>query len=377
MRCVAASAVAVVVLSLAGGLLGTAAGAASTPSAKGVSAGPTDSCALLSSGAVQCWGYNSNGLLGNGTTKDSLTPVVVKGISGARAVSVGTDDICALLSGGTVKCWGVNTEGQLGNGTTSVYLSLTPVAVKGLSGVTAISAGDDNACALLSGGTLKCWGLNSLGGLGNGTTTNASTPVVVKGIRTARAVSVGGLDGCALLSGGTVKCWGAGALGNGTTTNSSTPVAVKGITTATAVSTGPTASCALLSAGTIQCWGKDAYGQQSLTPVTVPGITTAKSVSAAAFLSTLDTCALLSGGTIDCWGSNTSGELGNGTISIVTPNPVTVSGISTATEVSTGGSGTCALLSGGTVKCWGIGSYDRLGNGTYADSSTPVVVRLR
>jgi alpha-tubulin suppressor-like RCC1 family protein len=122
-------------------------------------------CALLSGGTVECWGYNiGNGTstLCNGTNVCSSTPTAVSGLSGATAISVGGQSACALLSGGTVECWGN-----------------TPVAVSGLSGATAISVGGQSACALLSGGTIECWGSNDEGQLGNGTTTNSSTPVAV------------------------------------------------------------------------------------------------------------------------------------------------------------------------------------------------------
>jgi alpha-tubulin suppressor-like RCC1 family protein len=164
-------------------------------------------------------------------TMAPTTPVPV--LTGATAISAGHDFACAILSGGTVECWGDNGEGQLGNGMTItgswMTYSTTPVAVSGLTGATAISAGFDFACALLSGGTIECWGDNSDGKLGDGTTTSSSTPVAVLGLTGATTISAGYRSACALLSGGTVACWGYnayGQLGNGTTTDSSTPVSV-------------------------------------------------------------------------------------------------------------------------------------------------------
>jgi len=158
----------------------------------------------------------------------------VKGISSAIAVSTGGQDSCAVLSGGTVECWGENVFGQLGNGTTGVTTSVTvgstPVAVKGISSAKAVSTSGFHACALLSGGSLRCWGDGAFGQLGNGTNQTNSMPVAVKGISTAKALSSAENVSCALPSGGIVKCWGAGyggALGDGANTDHSTPVAVR------------------------------------------------------------------------------------------------------------------------------------------------------
>ena len=144
-------------------------------------------------------GDNTSGEFGNGTTTGSATPVAVSALSGATAISIGEYSACALISGGTVECWGVNFNGQLGDGTTTGPqtcangnpCSTTPITVSGLSGGTAISVGSVSACALLSGGTVECWGSNQYGQLGRGTTSGpqkclagiaCSTPVAVSGL---------------------------------------------------------------------------------------------------------------------------------------------------------------------------------------------------
>jgi alpha-tubulin suppressor-like RCC1 family protein len=251
-----------------------------------ISYGQEMGCAVLSSGGLKCWGRNSYGQVGDGTTTDRSTPVSVSGLSsGVTGISVGIANYstCALLSTGAARCWGYNNYGQLGDGTKTNRS--TSVAVSGLSsGVSAISTGDRFTCAVLSSGAAKCWGGNGSGQLGDGTITNSSTPVDVSGLSSGvTAISTGWSSSCALLSTGAVKCWGgngSGQLGDGTITSSSTPVNVSTLSSGVrAISAGYGNTCALLGGGVVKCWGSNYAGQlgdgtttQRLTPTTVVGL---------------------------------------------------------------------------------------------------------
>lgn len=298
-------------------------------------------CALISDGTARCWGVDLVGELGDGrtSTDETWTPVAVSGLSSAVQVSAGEEETCAVLAAGAVQCWGANDWGQLGNGTTTN--SSTPVAVSGLHNAVSVSVGNPSACAIVSGGTVECWGSNALGQLGNGgVPASSSTPVAVSGLTNAVSVSVNLNYACAVLAGGTVKCWGSGDAGLGTesVSSSNTPVLVSGISNATAVSTGIAHACALLATGHVACWGANggfyagALGngtaEGSVTPVPVSNLSTATAVSAGFFQS----CAVLSDGTAECWGQNSDGALGDGTttsslIPVLVSEPVSVESV--------------------------------------------------
>ncbi len=209
-----------------------------------IAAGHVHTCAVLSDGEVQCWGYNNQGQLGNGTTTDCTTPVTVSGITNTVAIATGGAHTCAIQSGGTVWCWGNNARGELGNGTRTD--SAVPKPVKGITNAANIAAGDDHTCVAPVGGNVQCWGYNSDGELGNGTTTDSSTPISVIGITNATNVAAGIGDTYVMPSSPAVESWGDdsfGELGNGTTTNGapwgvSAPVQVFGVTIAVAVTAG-------------------------------------------------------------------------------------------------------------------------------------------
>jgi len=148
-----------------------------------ITAGGYHTCALSSTGAVQCWGENAHGELGSGTSTNASTPVTVSGLSSrVLSIAAGKSHSCALASAGAMQCWGDNQFGQLGDGRKDTF-SRTPVMVSGLSsGVVAVAAGAYHTCARTSAGAVQCWGENTYGALGDGTTTNSSRPVAVVGL---------------------------------------------------------------------------------------------------------------------------------------------------------------------------------------------------
>lgn len=345
--------------------------------ATSIGGGTNFTCQLLGSGQVGCWGYNSEGQLGNGTNTSSLVPVAVSGLTNGLRLSTGYTHACAVISGGAVRCWGDNLHGQLGNGSTSD--SNVPVSVSGITGAIGVSSGASHTCALLSNGSVRCWGYNSQGQLGVTASGDRTTPVTVSGLTGVTQLAAGYYHTCALLSGGTVRCWGDGSLsqlGNGGTSDSATPVTVTGLSGVTAISAGSAHTCALLSGGTVQCWGQNQYGvlgngstDPSPSPVTVTGLTGASSIAVGPY----HACAATTGGSAYCWGLNTYGELGNAT-EVNSSVPVQVSGLTSAATVGVGHHHSCATLSTGGAVCWGYNTLGALGNNSTTSSNVPVAV---
>jgi alpha-tubulin suppressor-like RCC1 family protein len=248
-----------------------------------VSFAPDHACALLVDEHVDCWGA---GELGDGTFEPSETPVEVAGIEDAVEISGSNEDTCARLATGHVKCWGGGFYGQLGN-SSGIGTDL-PVEVLGLSGVEKITTGlyeQGRVCALTEGGQVKCWGYKELELRNPGESEYGSeTPTLVEGIEGAVDISSGLDDACAVMGDATVKCWGnndSGQLGDGSTTSSATPVSVTGIEGATSVTVGDDFACALLMGGVVECWGYNVDGRlgsglepaiSSSVPVRVSGL---------------------------------------------------------------------------------------------------------
>jgi len=314
-----------------------------------VSSSPYESghCAVTSSGGLKCWGLAE--FWGDARNGNKLIPTDTAGFTEGVKDVLGTNSdqysssTCVLTTTGGVKCWGYNSLGNVGDGTTTNRAN--PVDVVGLtSGVAAISGSYSSGakCALTKAGGVKCWGANFDGQIGDGTTTRRLTPVDVDGLASGvKAISVGPSHACAITTLGGVKCWGNntfGELGDGTTTNRMTPVDVSGLTIGVAaIATGSSYTCAVTTAGAVKCWGNNAYGQLGdgtritrLFPVDVIGLS-----SGIADISSVQshTCALTTGAGVKCWGYNYDAQLGDENPKIDSYIPVDVMGVSGAAPV--------------------------------------------
>ncbi len=382
-----------------GAALGQRLRSASAEGALEISAGGFHTCAVTSTGGVKCWGRNDFGQLGDGTTTNSATPVDAVGLaSAAIAVSAGGSHTCVLTSTGGVKCWGRNDFGQLGDGTTTD--SAMPVDVSGLdSGVAVVSSGGFHTCAVTTAGTVKCWGRNDRGQLGDGTTTNRTNPVDVSGFAGgAAAVSAGGSDSagghtCGVTIPGGAECWGRndfGQLGDGTMASHLSPAPVSGMVSGVSdVRAGRYHSCGLMTSGGVRCWGWNISGQVGdgtnytrTTPVDVVGLIDGVK---ALTVGGIHSCALTTSAGVKCWGSNNTGQIGDGSSGNNRMTPVDVleaAGGQPLTDVASVAAGgnittsgfTCVLTDVGGAKCWGSNAFGQLGDGTTTDRPSPVDV---
>lgn len=327
-----------------------------------VAAGIEHTCALLTTQAVRCWGNGGGGRLGYDNTSNvsdgSGLSIQVAGdvplgfAAKAVAITAGHDHTCALLTTGAVRCWGQGPFGQLGHDSTfnigdgvAGHQSIEAAGDVPLSGnVTAITTGDAHTCALMTTGGVRCWGSSADGRLGYGATPNIGDgdplgiPIETLGdlplSGKATAITAGYDHTCALMTTGGVRCWGAGhdgQLGYGNTANigDGTGVLIQDLGDvllggkATAISAGGNHTCALLTTGAVRCWGEGAYGElgygglQNVGDGTGPSIEAAGDVrlgGKAVAISAGDThtCALMTTGAVRCWGNGFSGQLGHG-----------------------------------------------------------------
>lgn len=354
-----------------------------------VRAGGNHTCAVMTGGAPMCWGSNSNGQLGVGSSGNPrTTPQAVAGLSsGVASLTLGGYHTCAVLGGGSVKCWGSNVEGQLGIGNTTSQSAPVDVASFGAP-VSAMAAGGSHTCAIGGDAKVRCSGVNSQGELGRGLITTRDTlPALVQGfvhtpLENVVSVSAGFYHACALLASGSVKCWGSnlyGELGDGSTTARAGPVDVMGLTSGViAIASKESSSCAVTSAGGVKCWGRNHRGQLgdgTMTDRSIPVDVSGVSGATAVWMGGTHSCAAVTGDAVKCWGDNGFGQLGDGTSVSPRLTPVDVTGLGSAVVSGAAGSRhTCAVMSGGGLKCWGENSMGQLGDGTTTNRSQPVDV---
>lgn len=323
-------------------------------------------CVLRNDGEVWCWGRNEDGAIGvpSQTTcmaGDACVRVPTKVTLPESIVQLGLGDhhSCAM-SATKMYCWGLNSNGQFGDTTTTSAAAPREITLR--AGAVAARGGDLHTCSLGATGML-CSGRNEFGEIGDMSTTQRETttaPLDLVGVPSA--IGAGFHHSCAII-GGAVSCWGRNQSGQIDTSgnNPITTPRASGVTNATAVAGGVAHTCARLATGALQCWGANAAGQLGVgntmaqTGPQTLGLTGVSQIAAGVD----HTCALAGPG-VWCWGEG------------YTDAPTQKSLGASAIAVAAGSYHDCAILTDGTVRCWGLNNYGQLGNDSMQSSTTPV-----
>ena len=390
------------------------------------------SCGVSIDDFVYCWGLNSQGEIGDGTSDLASTPKKVSGLSGVTELAIGYQFTCALLSSKKVSCWGNNDLGQLGIG--NLVSSSSPVEILNLTDIKIIQSGMAHTCAVNLTGSLYCWGGNSNGQLGIGNTLNRRVPTLVPALTQVSDLATDSYATCAVEYALGVYCWGntnaspsrvldgsaftslrishpfvsvTSGTGEILEWNYCQPVACATSATLTEFEKlkfwvgGPRTNitmsdlgyCAMRGSAMVVCgqtpdmyvpngnYVSASLGNHELCLVNADGLircqtgqqwyyspqassyepVSTMAVQLDSGTSNSQSCAVLSDGTVKCWGAPSPG--------------VAVQNVSGAVQVSAGGSHSCAVLSDGTVKCWGSNSSGQLGDGSTANSTAGVAVQ--
>jgi alpha-tubulin suppressor-like RCC1 family protein len=387
-----------------------------------LAAGARHTCTVYATGPavqsrkVRCWGYGDSGALGYGNTNEignnetpaSAGDVNVGGV--AVQVAAGEDHTCAILDTGAVRCWGWGYRGRLGYGNETTIGDNEAASSGGdidLGGrAVQIDAGMEQTCALLDTGSVRCWGAVTVPydggffvtygvGYGAAIVGDDETPAVMGDVNVGAAVkqiAVGGRHMCAALTNGRVRCWGFGGSGQlgyanteslGDNANEIPPrnVSVLGDGPVAQVTAGDDHTCALLDTGKVRCWGYGGDGQlgygntdnigDNETPATAGDVNVGGTVAQIAAGSN-HTCALLTNGAVRCWGLNDRGQLGYGNSRTIGDNetPASAGDVNvggTVKSIAAGGKHTCAVMATGAIRCWGFGDYGQLGYGNTSE----------
>ncbi len=355
-----------------------------------ISAGEDYTCVLESNGKAYCWGDNSVGQLGNGSTKSSMSPVAVSGGLRFKSISAGWDHTCGVSVDNEAYCWGRGRYGRLGNG--SSENSMVPTAVSGGLSFESVDSGMAHTCGITAGGDAFCWGRGEDGILGNNSIESSLVPVPVSGGLAFGSIHAGSATTCGVTTNGDAYCWGASDFGNllglgpGDRDRKLAPGRVAGGFNFKpgSISVGLDHVCATTTADKAVCWGRGRYGklgigtadalgviENLMTPREVKGNLSFASLTTGVF----QTCGIATDGKAYCWGRNGSGQLGDGSTTMRV-EPAAVSANLSFKHVAVGNDHACGVSSNDEVYCWGNGNAGKLGTRSSDNKLTPTKVKL-